>query len=494
MASVFKRKRKVKLASGKTVTRQSKSWYVKYRDAEGIERRVRGYKDKTATQQLAAKLEKEAELEHSGVVDRYKQHRKTPLAEHLEDFLQSLLSKGNTIKHAKQVTSRVKRIIEGCKFLYWSDIQASKTQRFLADLQKSGNISVQTFNHYLKTVKEFASWMVQDGRASESPLKHLKCRTFKKVVDEVHPRRALEIEELRYLLETTRSGSVRFGMTGHERYLLYRLAAETGLRAKELRSLKIYSFDFDYLTVNVSGAYTKNKREAVQQLRRETAEELKEFFSDKLPTVKAFGGTYKALTDKTAVMLKADLADADIPYVVDGLYFDFHALRHQTGTLLAAGGVHPKVAQSIMRHSDINLTMSRYSHTLTGQEAEAVAGLPDLSTPNRQKAVATGTDGKFVDTVQNGSKKLTPKLTPKSTPTAYPECNQLAADVILALDKPEKAGGHKSLQGGKLSSNRGALSSSVTDEKKIRLEGLEPPTFGSVDRRSIQLSYRRKIF
>jgi hypothetical protein len=73
----------------------------------------------------------------------------------------------------------------------------------------------------------------------------------------------------------------------------------------------------------------------VQQLRQETAEELKEFFLGKLPTVRAFGGSNKQLTDKTADMISADLADADIPYVVDGLYFDFHALRHQTGTLLA---------------------------------------------------------------------------------------------------------------------------------------------------------------
>lgn len=53
-------------------------------------------------------------------------------------------------------------------------------------------------------------------------------------------------------------------------------------------------------------------------------------------------------------------------------YFDFHALRGETGTLLAASGVHPKVARSIMRHSDINLTMSLYTHTLRGQESEAV--------------------------------------------------------------------------------------------------------------------------
>ena len=53
----------------------------------------------------------------------------------------------------------------------------------------------------------------------------------------------------------------------------------------------------------------------------------------KLPAAKAFGGTYKRPTSKTANMLKADLAAADIPYVVDGLYFDFHALRHQQSPL-----------------------------------------------------------------------------------------------------------------------------------------------------------------
>jgi len=79
--------------------------------------------------------------------------------------------------------------------------------------------------------------------------------------------------------------------------------------------------------------------------------------------------------------------------VEDGFFFDFHAQRHQTGTLLAANGVHPKVAQSIMRHSDINLTMSRYTHVLTGQKAQAVESLPDLSKPSKEKASETGTDG-----------------------------------------------------------------------------------------------------
>ena len=45
-----------------------------------------------------------------------------------------------------------------------------------------------------------------------------------------------------------------------------------------------------------------------------------------------------------------------------------------------------------MRHSDINLTMSRYSHVYAGQEAAAVAALPDLSAPVKQAAKATGTE------------------------------------------------------------------------------------------------------
>ena len=44
--------------------------------------------------------------------------------------------------------------------------------------------------------------------------------------------------------------------------------------------------------------------------------------------------------------------------------------------------------------SDINLTMSIYTHTLTGQESQAIANLPDLTQPSTEKlrAIATGTD------------------------------------------------------------------------------------------------------
>jgi len=103
MAFIFRHKYN-KVVDGRKVKKQSQCWYIKYRDADGIEQRVKAFTDKTASQQLAAKLLKEAELAKAGVIDRYKEHRTRPLVEHLADFRQSLLARGNTDKHANLTT------------------------------------------------------------------------------------------------------------------------------------------------------------------------------------------------------------------------------------------------------------------------------------------------------------------------------------------------------------------------------------------------------
>jgi len=488
MASVFKRKRKVTLANGKTVIKQSQKYYTRLTDADGIKRTIPLFRDKTASQQQAAQLVREVELADSGVVDRYKEHRLRPLVEHLEDFYESLLAKGCTGKHAKQVTSRVKRIIKGCKFRLWTDISSSKVQRYLADLRSNvDGISAQTFNFYLKSIKQLCTWMVQDRRAGESPLEHLKGLNVQ--TDRRHDRRALETDEVRRLLEATKAAPERFGMTGRQRAMLYRLAIETGLRASELRSLTVASFDLNKCTVTIQAAYSKHRRQDELPLHPGTAKELQSFIAVKIPTGQVF-----KVPDKTSKMFQADLADACIAYVDDsGRYADFHCLRHTTGSLLTASGAHPKIVQSIMRHSDINMTMSRYTHIFKGQESEAIAGLPDLSLPGKdsKKAVATGTDNESVDTVQNSPEKWTPKRTPFLTPTAFTGCNQSATVGNESDNLQENGSNDKGLNSRELSNKKNSLSATDTDKKQILPRGFEPLTFGSVDRCSIQLSYGR---
>ena len=307
------------------------------------------------------------------------------LIERIEDFVEFLKAKNNTPAYIKLLVSRINIVLTGCKFLYWSDINPNRVQRHLSGLRNDGNgISGQTFNHYLTGLKVFCNWIVQNRIASENPLQFLKGLNVR--TDRRHDRKALSVDELRKLLETTATQPERFGMSGYERFLLYKLAIETGLRRNELKSLTVGSFDFDKLTVKVEAGYSKYRREDILPLRHETASILKSFFTGKTPGVKVFN-----IQKRIADMIQEDLKAAGIVYKDEsGRYADFHSLRHDTGKLLAAANVSPKVAQKILRHSDINLTLSRYTHTLAGQEAQAVESLPGLSLSNNETQTKAG--------------------------------------------------------------------------------------------------------
>jgi len=380
-----------------------KNFYIEMRDHNGIVRRFPAYVDRRQSQALGKKIELLVNYHRNreplskelsewlnvipsalrnrfakiGLLDSKRVSAAKPLSEHLNDFYNSLLAKGTSDKQAGQVKSRAERIIDGCGFAYWTDISASRVQSHLAELKDDG-LSVQTRNFYLQAIRQFARWMVQDGRAIQSPVDYLKAQKLTKA-DKVHNRRALTVDEARKLIEAARSGADYQSVSGYERSLVYTLAIETGLRANELRSLTVSCFDFSGCTVSLDGVFTKNGKSCTLPLKPETAAELKRFCTGKLPNAKAF-----TVPAKTYLMIKSDLEAAGIAYRDDsGRYADFHSLRHTTGTLLAAAGIYPKVVQDIMRHSDIGLTMNIYTHSATGQQAQAIQSLPDLSSPKR---------------------------------------------------------------------------------------------------------------
>jgi integrase len=56
----------------------------------------------------------------------------------------------------------------------------------------------------------------------------------------------------------------------------------------------------------------------------------------------------------------------------------FHDLRHTSATLLLAQGIHPKIVQERLGHSQISLTLDTYSHVLPTMQVEAAAKLDRL--------------------------------------------------------------------------------------------------------------------
>ena len=60
----------------------------------------------------------------------------------------------------------------------------------------------------------------------------------------------------------------------------------------------------------------------------------------------------------------------------DGLYADFHSLRHYCITSLERSGVSPNMAQTLARHSDIRLTLGVYSDIGLHDPTAAIGALP----------------------------------------------------------------------------------------------------------------------
>lgn len=217
-------------------------------------------------------------------------------------------------------------------------------------------------------------------------------------------------DQIEQLLNAARQGPPLRRMSGPDRAMLYAVAAYTGLRASELASLTTASFDLDSdtPTVTVAAAYSKHRRQEVLPLHQSLVSELRPWLKSKPTSARVWPGNW-AKGKEAGTMLKCHLEAAGIPYVDEnGRYADFHALRHTFITNMVKSGVAPKTAQSLARHSTIDLTMNVYTMLTVIDQASALASLPPVPSmggegPDNQQPRATGSDGQTA--TKNGPQK-----------------------------------------------------------------------------------------
>ena len=414
---------------GDKIRLETKHWHIEFEDNLQIRQDLKAYTNEKATQRLADRIQQllnytasnepfdtellkfierlpgriRDELISFGLLDANKVAAGKPLSEYIEGFKDSLTKKERDTKHIKATVGCLQRLIDGCGFKYWSDISGDKIIEYLDEQRDGGKgIGKRTYNGYIKAAKFFCKWIAKNLNTT-SPIVHLE-GLENEGTDKRHKRRAATADELRRLLETTRRGPERFGLTSYERSLLYWLAAETGLRANEIRTLTVKSFNFPDSTVTVDAAYSKHRQQDTLPLKAALQVALQNYLANKLPTVKVF-----YVTDKTCDMLKADLADAGIAYKdAAGCCFDFHAFRHTFITNLREAP--PRVAQALARHKSSAMT-DRYTHIGLHDERAALDCLPDLTQPSSesQQAVKTGTDDNFLSkSCFQGARRRTP--------------------------------------------------------------------------------------
>ncbi len=373
-------------AGTERIVLEASKWTVRVADAAGGVHERTAYTDKDASKALEADLIRRVERGEAGITDPYEDHRRRALTDHLDAFHRHLEAKGGTRRHVDLTLQRCRRVLDGIGATSLDHLDAGRIGDFLHTLRRSGDpavppakrrpLSVESANHHLRALRSFCRWLVRDGRLRDDPTRTLS--TTKADANRRHVRRALTEEELSRLVEATRRGPDRRGLSGEDRAMLYLTAAYTGLRASELASLTPAAFDFseDPPVVRLAAASSKHREDDILPLRSDLAEALRSWIGDTPPDAPLWPGRW-ARDYSAAKILRRDLEAAGVAYRdASSRVADFHSLRVTFCTALARSGTHPKVAQDLARHTSLDLTMKHYTHVLSGDLSEAVESLP----------------------------------------------------------------------------------------------------------------------
>ncbi len=190
----------------------------------------------------------------------------------------------------------------------------------------------------------------------------------------------LTAEQVQNLLDTAKSDRL---------YALYVVAIGTGMRLGEIFGLQWPDVDLKGRAINVRSTLIeingklslaepktpKSRRRVdlpqfvVDALTKHRAQSAREGFA-KAPWIfcNSTGGPLRR-THFHVNHFKPLLDTADLPAI------RFHDLRHTSATLLLAAGVHPKVVQERLGHSQIGITLDTYSHVVPTMQLEAATKL-----------------------------------------------------------------------------------------------------------------------
>lgn len=405
---------------------RSPIYFLKYRDGQGIVReRSSGCHDETAARAVLADLERRSERVRSGVVsgaeDAVAEAQAVPLREHIEAYISHLEQKGVSPGYRKPTKARILRVAGDLRWSKLSDLSGEDLERWLSDRASEG-MGPGNRNEYRGAWVRFSNWAVRQKRMVENLFRGVVIAPAKE--DRRRKRRALAKEELERLLRAAQERPLarvsprapehvrrRAELLGLERALVYKVAATTGLRRNEIRSLRVSQADLEGNApcLHLEAADAKNDQAAVLPLRGDLREELRAFLDRRLrqaqedalrhgePVPLRIPPQERLVLVPSLRAFDRDLSWAGIPKKnAGGRVADFHSLRVTFCTLLSAGGVTLRIAQAAMRHSDPSLTANVYTDTQLLDVRGALKVLPSLPVGHLEPAqaeAATGTAG-----------------------------------------------------------------------------------------------------
>lgn len=361
-------------------------WLVAHVGGQRIHVSTRS-RDRRAAGLIASDIVRRAELRRAGIVDPFASQRERALDAHLEDFLTTLRARGVVPKYVRDRADCLAAYVAHGHHRSLSDLTLVTASAYVQEVKARG-LSARSVNRHVQALKQLGRWLEKGRRVQFDPFSDLKQQNEKE--DRRHERRALTPEEAGRLLDAARDRPlheaqalrVRVGVSeaererltrlGETRALIYAIALGTGLRAGEIRRLRWR--DLEGGQVRIPAASAKSRRDQSVPMHARLQEMLDAYRpqgnqpGDTVVPRGAFPNTLTFHRDREA----AGIARAD----ESGYVIDFHALRTTYVSWLAATGAHPRSAQALARHADIETTMQRYTDPRLLDLRAAVQRLP----------------------------------------------------------------------------------------------------------------------
>ena len=244
-----------------------------------------------------------------------------------------------------------------------------RVEKVLRELQKDGR-SAKTLRNYSDGLAAFCDWCKKRDYLDIDPLEKL------------HPfdatpqtkRRALTPDEIMALLAACQPN----------RRSAYETAICTGLRAGELKALRVSHLDAVRSGIHLEAAWTKNRKTGFQPLPKWLLNKLVNESRGKAKTEPLLYVSSHPGSD-----LEIDLKDAGIAKWTDAGKIDFHALRVAYVSLVFEAGASAKEAQTLARHSTPDLTLNVYGRTRATRLAEVVEKVGENIHPGHRNDTST---------------------------------------------------------------------------------------------------------
>ncbi|HYE89690.1 MAG TPA: site-specific integrase [Terriglobales bacterium] len=262
-------------------------------------------------------------------------------------------------------------------------------------------MGARTQNGYLAALRTFFRWLIRTKRWGVNPIDAVERVKVKGPETE---RWSLTREQLTALVDPDHVPIWRS--------VCYLLAATTGLRRGELRTLREADVDLAAATVRARARMTKNSDDETLPLPEWTVELVRAYLAVVPPSFvpcargRRVGprGARLLINVPAVPTLRRDLKRVGISATnAAGDVFDFHSLRVSTATILAVEGVGLQLVSRIMRHSDVRLTQAIYTRLVLHDTRAAVAAFRPVRPEPVQETAGDGVGCRrnVVETVEN---------------------------------------------------------------------------------------------